>query len=641
MALTPEEQQRLEDLKRQRAQLLGTELVATPEEVAGAPQAQAFPVEQVGAFAGGPTVDRTGGGRIPIGAIGGGTLGAVLGGPPGGALGAAGGEAVEQLVRRAFGLGGVPQTSREALDRISQEAALGGVGELAGRGIVRGAQAVGRKLAPALRPGAQEVVQAIQPAFPDVGFKPISKALGATKQPALLPAQVTESPIIDTMQEISKSSFLGGADIIKAQQLTDDVVSGLVDDFAKGLTGPTGRIETGELIFDALEEGIDAFSATGRGLYSTVDDLTTGAVVDFKPVRDRAARLLAQGKKGLRTKEQTTVLTEILRQPNKIPFADAHILRSDLLGISRVGTELVKGKAKGSAKVLSGEIDRAMQASAKDISPEALQAWRSANNFWKTGKQTFNSRFIKGLANADPEIVLDRVLQAGKPSNIIKLRKTINNPEIWRKVQGQFVNKALNKSVTDEVSLNLSGRALLKNLRGFGNETLNALAPKGELKKLEQFATALALNQAKQPGGKGASVVIAMAQAGAAAKILFTGDVDAASVAILIGPKLLAKAITNPAVNKVLLEGFKVGGKTKALTGFASRLGATLANQGIQADVQINEPQQVPAPNILSSLGGAQPERLQERVEFLQEQPQQQRPNRLAQGLQNVREIKP
>lgn len=645
MALTPEEEQRLADLKRQRAQLLGTpELLG---ETAGAPVAQPFPPGQVGAFAGGPAAPRSAGGiDLPVGALIGGTVGAGVGGIPGAALGAAGGEAVGQLVSRALGREDVPQTSGEAAKRIATEGLLGLGGEVAGRGILRGAQAVGRGLAPTLRPGAKEVARAVQPAFPDIGFKPISKALGATKQPALLPAQLTESPIIDTIQEVSKSSFLGGGRIVKAQQLTDDIVSGLVDDFAKGLTGPTGRVETGELIFDALEEGIDAFSATGRGLYSTVDDLTGAAVVDFKPVKAAATKLLSQAKKGIRTKEQTTVLQGILERPDTLPFSDAHLLRSDLLGISRSGTELVKGRAQGTARALSNEVDRAMGVAAKDISGEALEAWRAANKFWRTGKQTFNSRFIRGLANADPEVVLDRVLQSGKTSNIIKLRKTINNPEIWRKVQGQFVNKALNKSVTDEVSLNLSGKALLKNMRGFGNETLNALAPKGELKQLEKFATALALNQAKQPGGKGATVLIAMAQAGAAAKILFTGEADAASAAILIGPLALSRALTNPATSRILLEGFKVGGKTKAITSFAARLAAVLAKQGIEHDVQIDgqsigtQPRQ--APNILSTLVGAQPAPgISERLKFLEGQQGQQKPNRLVQGLQNVREIKP
>lgn len=550
-------------------------------------------------------------GDFPVGAAIGGTIGAFAGGGtpasiPLAGLGAAGGEAVEQNIRHGLQALGfdvtAPETSLEAAKKIGVEGLLGLAGEGIGQVGIRGTAALGRKIAPKLRPDVEAVSEAVQPFFPKakLGFRPISRLVGATKQPALLPAQLTESPLLDTIQEVSKRSFLGGGGIIKAQQLTDDVVSGLVTDFTKNLRGNTGRLEVGELVFNALDEGIDAFSASGTALYNTVDDLTRAQFttglgeqltvtkkltngVDLTSAKKTARSLLSQAQKGIRTKEQTTVLNEIINKPDLVSFSDAHILRSDLLKIARSGSELVKGKAQGVAKAVGKPIDNAMNQAAKDLSGDALNAWREANKFWKSGKNTFNSRFVRGLASADPEVALERVLQSGKPSNIIKLRKVIDDPIVWKKIQGEFVNKLQRTAITDEISGTLSGKALLRNIRTAGDDMFRAIAPNGELNNFKKFSEALALNQAKQPGGGGATVFIALAQAGAAGKIIFTGDADVGSLTILGGPFLLSKILTSPGASKILLEGFKASGSQKSLVTLATRLGAILTKEEIDA----------------------------------------------------------
>ncbi len=552
---------------------------------------------------------------LPLGAIAGGTIGGITGGPPGAALGAAGGEATEQLIRRGVGAE-APETSEEAAKKIALEGALGGIGEVTGRALVRGGQIVGGALRPALRPGAPEIAKELQSAFPETRsiFNPIRRLFrrDIAKSPALLPAQTTENFLLDNIQEITKKSLIGGGRVIKAQQITDRVVSELAEDFTVKLTGGTGVTETGELIFDALSKGTDAFSAAGRGLYSQVDDVLGAARVNLKPVKAQAEKLLIKAKAGVRTKEQVKILTEILNKGDEVSFADAHTLRSDLLGVSRTGTELIGGRAQGVAKVLSKNIDMAMVDSARTIGPEAQGVWRSANEFWKQGKETFNSRFIRGLANVNPEEALNKVLQSGRPSNILKLRKTINDPEIWTKIQGQFANKVLNKAITDELSGALSGKALLKSLRLFGDDTVKAIAPKGELEPLRKFATALALNQAKQPGGLKGTVLINALQLTAGGKLIYDvagGDIDVETVGafgLVFGPLAFGRALTNPRVNKVLLEGFRVSPTAKAMTTFASRLGAVLAKENIEARIERGGEAETPTlPEGLATLPGA------------------------------------
>jgi hypothetical protein len=283
-------------------------------------------------------------------------------------------------------------------------------------------------------------------------------------------------------------------------------------------------------------------------------------------------------------------------------FSNAQTLRSDLLSVSRGGPEIVKGKVQGVAKHFSKKLDRSMQDAGKNLPPEAISIWREASKFWESGKKSFNSRFIRKLMDSDPEVFLSNTLSGDKGTaiaNINKMRsvvfakdaqgKLVNEgaEETWKKFQGFFTEKILNSSVSDEISRSLNGKALLKTMRGFGDETLQAIAPKGELNQFKELARALALNQARQPGGAGATIFIAMAQAGAVGKIIYTGDVDAASLAILAGPAALAKLATNPRTSRLLIEGMKPATKwgIKESAKLAARLGTLIAKEGIDARI--------------------------------------------------------
>lgn len=640
MALTLEEQQELQQLLAQRSQLTGQPetmpglTAAEQQELANLQRARSealpagvepFPPEQVGAFAGsGMGPEGPEGTRFPLGAVAGGTLGGFLGVPGGlpgvmlgGGLGAAGGEAAEQLIRRAVGAE-APATSAEAAREIAIQGGLGVAGELGGQAVVRAGQAVGRAVAPALRPGVEGIVKAIQPAFPESPsilrskWNPIRSLFRDPELvPALLPAQMTENFALDNIQEVSKKALIGGGKIIRAQETTDRIVSDLVEDFVVKLTDDATIRGTGELVVDSLNRGTKAFSAAGRGLYDNVDNLIGAAKVDIRSLKAAAADMLSKVSLKRINSQQISLLKDILEQADEIAFADAHMLRSDLLGVGRTGTELIGGRAQGTAKHLASRIDSAMRNSAQGISPQAEQAWRIANEFWAKGKQTFNSKFIKGLVNTRPSSVLDSFLRKGAASDIAMLRETINDPAIWRKVQGQFARKILDTGITDEFSGALGGSAMLRALRRtFGPDTVKAVAPKGELELLKKYAKALALNQARQPGGAKATVLMSALQLSFGGKLIWDvvgpGNVDigtAGAFGVVFGPGALARAIINPRVNKVILEGFKVTPKVKAMSSFIARLSAVLAKENI--DARIVKGEEARAPLSEPSLTGA------------------------------------
>jgi hypothetical protein len=513
-----------------------------------------------------------------------------------------------------------PKTSEEAAKRIASAFLLGGGFELGIGGGAMMFKGLANKVKPELRPGIEKTFNAIEDFFPEnetVTGNLVKKFTGrTTKKTPLLPAQVTDSPAIDTLQSIAKRSYLGGGRVIKSQKLTDDILSEALDTSVSGRIGGTGRLQFGEMGADALQGGIDAFNATAKGMYSSLDDIVraefktdiiTGKKtiingVNIAGIKNTAKSMLSSTKAGIKTKEQSTILNEIINKPDIMSFSNAQTLRSDLLAVSRTGGEVIKGKAQGVAKKFSGQVDQAMQKAGEKLPKDALPLFRKASEFYKGGKHTFNSRFVRKLVDSDPEVFLSNALSGDKGtviSNINKMRSTIfakdsngqlvnkGANETWEKFQGFFAEKILNSSVSDEISKTLNGKALIKTLRQFGDETLNAIAPKGELKQFQELARALALNQARQPGGQGATIFIAMAQAGALGKIIYSGETDAASLAILAGPAALARIATNPNTSRLLINGMKPTTKwtIKESAKMAARLSTLFAKEGINASI--------------------------------------------------------
>jgi hypothetical protein len=556
----------------------------------------------------------------------------------------AGGEAIKQIgqqLEKEFGVDiplvsgeKAPKSSEEAAKKIGMAFLIGGGFEIGSIGAGALTKWLAKKVSPVLRPGIEKTFNAIEDFFPenDTAIGSLVRRLGGRppKVSPLLPAQITESPAIDTLQSIAKRSYLGGGKIIKAEQLTDDILSAALNKEVQSKIGSTGRLQFGEMGMDALQGGVDAFNATAKGMYSSLDDIVraqfktdiiTGKKtiingVNVSNLKRNAQNMLAPARAGIRTKEQTAILTEIVNKPDIMSFSNAQTLRSDLLSVSRTGGEVIKGKAQGIARTFSGQIDKAMQAAGKNLPDDALPLFRKASEFYKSGKNTFNSKFVRKLVGSEPDVFLSNALSGDKGtivSNIRKMRsvifakdaqgKLVNKgaDETWKKFQGFFAEKMLTNSVSDEISMTIRGASLLREMRKFGDETLEVLAPKGELNQFKEFIRALAINQAKQPGGQGATIFIAMAQAGAVGKIVYTGDVDAASLAILAGPAAIAKIMTNPNTSRLLINGMRPGVKwtVKESAKMAARLGVLFAKEGIDARiVRGTEDQQTQLPRI-------------------------------------------
>ncbi len=321
-------------------------------------------------------------------------------------------------------------------------------------------------------------------------------------------------------------------------------------------------------------------------LYSDVDRLSGGQFINVEALQFAAEDVATKAAKGLGARDTARITKRILDLPPEIPFEDAQILRSDLLGVGRTGTELVKGKAQGAAKLLAGEMDKAIADSALGLTGDALAAFRQANSFWKRGKEKFNSTFIKSLVKRDPEMAYDVAVKNNRPTAIKKLRQIVGSKRDWEVVQRQFLDDWVAGSV-DVKTGEASGVAMLRKLKQMG-ASLDELFPEEVTRgKIRSLAKTVQLAQSR-PQFQNLSMGIRIAQAG----IIFgaaAGAIPRGAAAIVFGPEVIAFALKSKTGFKWLTKGFRAPpGSAASATAFTKFV--TLMNRDLVTGGQSQEP---------------------------------------------------
>ena len=110
-----------------------------------------------------------------------------------------------------------------------------------------------------------------------------------------------------------------------------------------------------------------------------------------------------------------------------IPFSEAKILRSSLLGIGRQQSSLFPKGAQSAGKELSGLLDQNMeQSAAKNLAPSQFDAWRKANTFWR--ERSDNLRAVDDIWKTDSgQEAFNKVIKGAKdgPANFNAIMKTV------------------------------------------------------------------------------------------------------------------------------------------------------------------------------------------------------------------------
>lgn len=277
------------------------------------------------------------------------------------AFGAGTGEAYKQVGQQLSGSLDAPKTSIEAAKRIGKAGVTEGAWDLVGGLAMKG---FGKIIAP---------------------FK--NKVMGETegvinllkdriKPVVLLPAEATESRVLDLLQNVSESSIVGGGAIqtYKTQRLKffDDFADSLIDEFGKR-TDPT---DLGNLFVASISNSRAVHAKASSILYNSVKagrtKTTTQSLKNFaKPLQRRAGKL-----EGIEAKNAgDDLVSAVMDLPEQLSYKEATELRSRL--ISRINEFSVinkKAPAIGKAKKMVGLLDKAIGKSLGEIGAPTGQA---------------------------------------------------------------------------------------------------------------------------------------------------------------------------------------------------------------------------------------------------------------------------
>lgn len=446
------------------------------------------------------------------------------------------------------------------------------------------------------------------------------------------PGRLVTTPTVDTLENVAENSLLGGKRITqrneRATARAEALVRQEVAKYARGLS----RADVDTLVTDVVEGTNKAYRAAGDALYRELDGLaqegvSTQSLIDLrnaivKEFREDARADDLEGfvkavdrvlgvppsKRGIKRGEMLhaqpivkNLDVEIVR-PNAaetITFSQMNSLRSAMLEVSRAGDALSPTVRMGQAKRIAQAADESLQTAGAALrSPEAFEAWREANRFWKELHTTFNDNVMIALANSRPDDVFNTIMQADSPQQIARFRKMVlgglggsveSSTEIrreaqrvlkdpratpaaknlariridlaqkgeraWTGFQGRFFAKLLENAnkgagVAEEgarAGRRLEGSKLLDQWNAFGADAIAEVFPSARQRRnAEELFRTLEITQ----GGTGAQtgrLVVQFGQAGSVLSLIVAPGVGTATnaVVMLYGPAALAKQLDN------------------------------------------------------------------------------------------------
>ena len=474
-----------------------------------------------------------------------------------------------------------------------------------------------------------------------------------------------ENRFLDTLENITEKSLFGAGSIIEKKEGAKLVGESALEDYLKSFVTTEDKTATGKLFNSAISGSEDLWKARMNGNYKAIDsmlkqhgdelwkarqaelstslnqpsavakEVVTGQpianpikdmnpladkIVDMTPFKSALTKLkddLPIG--GASQKNVKNFLDNyIANTPDRVGFAEANSLRSDVLAEARLLGPGDSPKIKGATKVASEELTAALDKTANQPGfPEKLKnLYYTTQEEYKLGHKDFNDQIIqKILTKYDPSDIYQTIVSRGdKPETIKKTLEIIERriskepgsellaQDLKDSLKGQFLNNALKDSrVTNEqYGSFISAKNLRNNLDKYTG-TVKELFSNEEKANIDSLIRTLGIAQGNVskggslPGGlaiqfKQMGALTSVLQLGGGGASLFSGSPGTAA-AILLGPAVLSKVMLSPKFNKYLIEGFKAKTYPQASLAFG-RLSAKMAANGLMDEGTNNDIQQ-------------------------------------------------
>jgi hypothetical protein len=414
------------------------------------------------------------------------------------------------------------------------------------------------------------------------------------KKGIITPGIGSDNRFVDILENISEKSIFAGGKIVKARKGGETALTNELNILIDNLSDTATRTDAGELAIGAVQNSLDNFRAIAKIKYDKLSKTAEGVAVDVTKSKRLANELLKRTEIVKKLLPETRkVLQTVAGIPNKVTFAVANDIRSELLGVTRASTEMIKGKAQANAvrlvKELTNDIDATID-SVSAVSPQLRSLYDSAQRFYRVGAKKFNNKVLRRLTEKAPEEIYKTLIKPRRPSTIQALSSSLKltkdkelKKELFDSLKGTLIGDIAGES--NRLKGGLDGTYILKELDKYGDDVLSQLFKPNELNNLRDVLRSLSVAQKKSVGeGVPGAIFIQLGQAGAAFG-LFSGILTAPSAAILFGPAVVSELFTNPKFIRFIKKGFRLNpGSKEAYTNASQLIGAMISNNLISKD---------------------------------------------------------
>ena len=563
----------------------------------------------------------------------------LLGGPVGGSAAASGvGGGVSQVaLEQARGLSTTlpPPPLGESVQRGAENLILFPALDLPVQGLLGATGAARQRL---LAPGARDVVTQEARA----ALEPEGATLGLTQLSG------EKTPFAVGLAEGIGEAGVGGRFFTEQRvRGVTQAVSNLAAKMEEALVPQLRPItQVGRETVDAVDLAHRAAQTIGHEYFQVVDNLSQrGVTVNVAPVMRHLTigpssqdvirqfeirEILKQGQPPVRGYAGKTAIFDLARSagPQRVTFADAQRMRSELLRIARDNEDAldaVQRQAGKQASTMAQTLLTQMDAAATQFDPtgQASTAYKFARDFWRdevAGK--FENELITRLVR-QVDIAPSKVADILMSKNAFDAAQALKAaaPQQWNSVRREMLQNIIEKATIPEASklgrtarevvaggepVRLDGKALLRSFTALGRDYTRMMLQGTDLPNIRQFAMALEASERIPPQFGRVAVLLGQATAiGALAVTPFGGaEVTPGNVAIIAGPTALGYILSRPAMLRAIANGVMTG-KTEIVTRAVAFANAHSAAERILEGTEAIQR----ASTTLPQLGGAPPTR--------------------------------
>lgn len=575
MALTAKEQAELEELEKELGADTGYQSVLInpnqPEptilQQLGRSVVETLP--ELGGMAGGVFGALTT--RSPIGARAGAAAGtALVRGAIGAGLGGATGEAAQQAITDRPSLFGVAQAG---IEQATYDAAGNLIFSAGGKVYRVTKDFIKSKLGSETAEIDNALFQADRLLKQEGGF-------------GLTPYQATGSQLEGIMESLARGSFTAKPIMARADAATEKAIQSAKGKILDNITTSIyDSVATGKAFAESIKAGDTALGNTVRPYYTELARVNT-IPVDIRPLQADAQAILNRGARsgGLTiTPSEQQLLTQIVEAPEKVDFGIAHEILSgfktkarDLKNSSEPDTKLsaqynsiisrlekqmdtAGNRLKGAAISFEGRLP-------EDTTTTLADQYKFYSKLYRDSINDLYTDTTAKLLNKDPEFVGKTIYQSGNVTAFEETKKALgrakqldpklNVEDTLNSVRRGYVENLLkNEGTLDKLGQKIESDEAVR-------RTFNTILTKEQQTNVMKLLKAAELSSVRPDTA--APLFFAAQQAQAATGLLGIGAVlfsDEAQKAaanspfataltaggIFLGPRFIAKAITNPA----------------------------------------------------------------------------------------------